>query len=162
MPAILVLALTVYPFTRYAKSIQEKDFSESHAMAYLKNYTQEDDNLQYLLLCSDQRSANYLKIYFSYNYPKNLKVLTLGKLDNNLMENRKVLIYVDESRSKFLYSAYKKKNYDEEIKILNLNQLFVENSISLYEASTSDEKLKLMEINKESDKINEKNSTSGL
>lgn len=162
IPVILVLALTIYPFARYVKYLQTKDFSESHAVGYFKIYTQEDDNLQYLLLCSDQRSAKYLKIYFSYNYPKNLKVMTLGKLDDNLLQNHKVLIYVDESRSKFLYSAYNKKNYDEEIKTLKLNQLFTENSISLYEVSTVEEKLKLIEMHKESDNINEKNSTSGL
>ena len=92
IPVILVLALTIYPFARYVKYLQTKDFSESHAVGYFKIYTQEDDNLQYLLLCSDQRSAKYLKIYFSYNYPKNLKVMTLGKLDDNLLQNHKVLI----------------------------------------------------------------------
>jgi len=162
---ILVLALTVYPLARYAKSLQSKNLAESHVIEYLKNYTQKKSDQSYLLLCSDQRSAKYLKIYFSYKYPKNLKVLTLAQIydtSDNLIMDHKVLIYTDEDRSKFLYSAYKKKNYDAEIKALNLNQLTMENSISLYEVSTISEKLKLIGINKKLDDANETNSTSGL
>ena len=92
-----------------------------------------------------------LKPYFSFIYPKNLKVLffkELDKFDKDDFNKKNILVYVDKKRSEFLKDNYIIKNYDSPIEKMNLNTLFQLDHISIYESKNNFENQNILQIHK--------------
>jgi hypothetical protein len=120
----VLVAMPILPFTEQINYWQYLQRGETNAMEIVRSEIEAHSDRKYLLICSDQRSSTNLSFHFEFEYPENLTVMWAGDLTTDLLNNSTgAFLYLHTGLSRYLESAYGQKNYDEQMRSLNLQEL---------------------------------------
>jgi hypothetical protein len=129
----LVLLWSIAPLRGYAGSWHRDP--EQHAMRRVVREVAQAPTRRVLLVCSDQRSADFLDIYFAFQPPANLAIVSAERLSDEQLSAANVLFFfVHKDRSRFIARKYNLPNYDAELRALRFPRLFSRDGIELYRA----------------------------
>jgi len=114
---------------------------ESDAIVEIKKEIYANPRERIVIITSDQRSPESLKMYFGYNYPENLNVLDAITIsDPAIIYNySRILIYLNSERSSFLKSAYGQSNADSALRNAGFRAIYNKNPYLVLEPSMNPE-----------------------
>ncbi|MDM8547933.1 hypothetical protein QUF61_15705 [Candidatus Venteria ishoeyi] len=149
---IIILIIACLPFMIYISSWGIMHDASAESMSIVKQEANAYPDKQSLLITSDLRSKDSLKYFFGYKYPKNIHVISaeqLPELINKGLNYKKILIYIDNQLSMFLYRAYGNDFYDELIYKMEFNLIYKRNQVFLYDVIKEEKLIKLNNVIKE-------------
>lgn len=131
LAALVLLTLSFAPLRSYVQS-WERD-PEQRAMRYVRHEARDKPQERVLLVCSDELSAAYIDVYFSFEPPANVGIVSAGALDDVALNAADVVyFYVNRPRSRFYQRATKRPHYDEEVRAAPLQRLMAKDGVELY------------------------------
>lgn len=135
--AIMVLALLSLPFVTFVKENRTREAAEQSAMDLLKARVEASPNNDFVLITSDKRSPQFLKFYFGYRPPGNLKLVYAGDATDQTMVGREGYAYMNRDYSQRLKLRLGYPHYDEEIESAGLVAVYRTPTVGLFELPPS-------------------------
>jgi hypothetical protein len=136
---LVVLALASLSFLGYVGTWIGERAPERSAMDILRQEVAANPQRDYLMITSDERSPEFLAVYFGYEYPPNLRVQSVrGVVDGGAAHFDSLFFFVHRERSEFLENAYGGRHYDDRMRQLSRGALFESRGVHLLRGGSLD------------------------